>query len=269
MVLHRRPFLAALGAAALPHVAQAQDEPRRAARWADLRRAIFGDQLVEEAGDSIMIDASPRALDAAAVPIALSLSAELAPHVRSIHLIIDENPLPLAAVFRAGPAGDLRALSTRIRVDAYSYLRAVAETANGRLLQTARFIKASGGCSAPIGSDLQAARERMGRMRFNLPEGAPTPERAVPVQVAVNHPNTSGLQIDQLTRLSIPAEFVRQLAITYRGQEVMAVECDISIAENPSFGFILAGEPDGELRVVAEDNKERRFIGAQKLGAAG
>lgn len=269
MRLHRRPFLLGLGAAALPLAARAQEEPRRAERWADLRHALFGERAVEEAGEALTIEAPPRALDAAAVPISLTLAPALVPQVRAIHLVIDENPSPLAAVFRAGPAGDLRALSTRIRVNAYTYLHAVAETAEGRLLQAARFIKAAGGCSAPMGTDLEAARKRMGRMRFALPEGAPAPDRAVPVQVAVSHPNTSGLQIDQLTRLSIPAEFIQRLTVLYRGQEVMAVESDISIAENPSFGFTLTGEPGGELRVEAEDNKGRHFTGRWQVGTAG
>lgn len=279
--LSRRPVLlaplAALGGAAAlapSRAARAQEgsgqaPDRRVERWNDLKRAVFGDRATLPAGEAVTIAAPDRALDAATVPVSISLSAELAPEVRAIHFVIDENPSPLAAVFHAGPAGDLRALSTRVRIDAYTLLHAVAETADGRLLETARFIKASGGCSAPMAGDLQAARERMGRMRFALPQGAPAPDRAVPVQVAVSHPNTSGLQIDQLTRLSIPAEFVRSLRVAYRGAEVLRMEADISIAENPTLGFVLAGEPGGELTVEAVDNRDRRFHGAWTVGASG
>ena len=266
MMLPRRLILATALAGTS---ARAQDEPRRAERWADLRQALFGDRAMEGAGSSIVLDAPARALDAALVPVALSLDAELVPRVRAVHLVIDENPSPLAAVFRAGPAGDLRALSTRIRVDAYSFLRAVAETDDGRLIHQARFVKAAGGCSAPAGSDLRAARERMGRMRLTLPEGGPAPGRVVPVQVAVSHPNTSGLQIDQLTRLSIPAEFIRHVVVAYRGEVVLTVDCDISIAENPTFGFSLGGEAGGALRLSAEDSRNRRFDGTWPTTAAG
>ncbi len=280
MVAHlpRRPLLA--GALGLPLLTvsaagraqgiEPAEAPRRAERWRDLKGAIFGDRATELAGEALTLVAPSRALDAAAVPISLSLSPEAAPRVRAIHLVIDENPSPLAAVFRAGPAGDLRALSARVRVDAYTLVHAVAETEDGRLLETAQFVKAAGGCSAPVGTDLRAGRERMGRMRLALPEGPPTgPDRAVPVQVAVSHPNTSGLQIDQLSRLSIPAEFVRTLRVLYRGAEVLGIEADISIAENPTFGFALAGEAGGELRVEAEDNRERRFASAWTLGSSG
>lgn len=278
--LIRRPLLAgALAAGAGLHLARpgsgaAQgldpaDAPRRLERWSDLKQAIFGSRATEPAGDALTLVAPMRALDAAAVPISLSLAPDAVPLVTAIHLVIDENPLPLAAVFRSGPAGDLRALTARVRVDAYTLMHAVAETTDGRLLETAQFVRAAGGCSAPVGSDLQAARERMGRMRMALTEGPPAPGRAVPVQVAVSHPNTSGLQIDQLTRLSIPAEFVRLLRITYRDAEVLRVEADISIAENPTFGFVLSGEAGGELRVEAEDNRERRFSAAWRLAATG
>jgi sulfur-oxidizing protein SoxY len=273
----RRPLLA--GALGLPLLAPAAvraqgiepaEAPRRAERWRDLKEAIFDGRRTEPAGEALTLVAPPRALDAAAVPISLSLSAEAAPRVRAVHLVIDENPSPVAAVFRAGPAGDLRALSTRVRVDAYTHMHAVAEFEDGRLLETAQFVKAAGGCSAPVGTDLRAARERMGRMRLVLAEGPPAgPERPAPVQVAVSHPNTSGLQIDQLSRLSIPAEFIRSLRVLYRGAEVLRVECDISISENPTFGFTLAGEAGGELRVEAEDNRDRRFASAWTVGNTG
>ncbi len=270
--LTRRPVL--LGALALATPALAQrieppDGPRRMERWRDLRHALFGDRAIEPAGEAIELVAPDRALDAAAVPVSLSLAPALAPQVRAILVVVDENPSPLAATFRAGAADDLRALSMRLRVDAYTNLHAVAETADGRLLEAVRFVKAAGGCSAPVGTDLRAARARMGRMRIATPEGPPAPDRHIPVQVAVSHPNTSGLQMDQLTRLSIPAEFVRELRVAYRGAEVLSVEADISIAENPTFGFALSGEPGGELRVSAQDNRERRFEGNWMLGASG
>jgi sulfur-oxidizing protein SoxY len=276
--LSRRPVLlaaATLGIAGLPPAwgraqgIEAPDGPRRAERWRDLKAAIFGERGTQPAGDALELIAPARALDAAAVPVSLSLSPAMVEQVRAIWVVVDENPSPLAATFRAGPAGDLRALSLRLRVDAYTNLHVVAETMDGRLLEAVRFVKAAGGCSAPVGGDLQAARARMGRMRLTLPEGPPASDRAVPVQVAVSHPNTSGLQMDQLTRLSIPADFVRELRVAYRGAEVLAIDTDISIAENPTFGFALSGDPGGELRVEAADNHDRRFQRTWPLGPTG
>jgi sulfur-oxidizing protein SoxY len=142
--LARRPLL--LGALAIGGGARAQgiepeNAPRRAERWRDLKGAIFGDRATRPAGDGIELVAPARALDAAAVPVSLSLAPALVGQVRAIWIVVDENPAPLAAVFRAGPAGDLRALSLRLRVDAYTHLHAVAETRDGALLEAARFVK--------------------------------------------------------------------------------------------------------------------------------
>src|SRR5439155_8374905 len=108
-------------------------EAERAARWSDLRHAIFGDRAVEDAGDLIAIDAPARAEDAAIVPVAIRVAEKLGPEVRGLYLVIDDNPSPLAAHFVVGPLAHAREITTRLRVDDYTYLHAVAETADGRL----------------------------------------------------------------------------------------------------------------------------------------
>ena len=120
-----------------------------------------------------------------------------------------------------------------------------------------------------MAGDLARRGERMGRMRLTLPEGPPGPDRAVPVQVAVSHPNTSGLQIDQLTRLSIPAEFVRSLRVIYRGAEVLAVSATSPSPRTPPSASPWPGKPGGELRVEAKDNRDRRFASAWTVGNTG
>ena len=258
------PFFAAFAA----RRAAAQSSPteeQRAERWSELRRAILPDRATEPAGDRVRIEAPFRALDAALVPVSVEVAPELA--ARTVWLVIDENPSPLAATVRVGPAGDLRFLATRVRVENYTYLHAVVEAADGRLLETQRFVRAAGGCAAPLGSDLQAARARMGRTRFRRmePDG---PGGLTRLQVALSHPNTSGLQRDQLTLLPIAADFVRNFRVRYAGQEVLTMESDISIAENPTLEFLLAaGQPtDGELSLEAEDSAGRRHHGSWRLG---
>ncbi len=269
--LRRRPVLLGGAALILPRAGRAQgiepeNSPRRAERWRDLQEAIFGrGRRTEPAGDAITLQAPARAQDAAAVPVSIEI-ADRAPRLRAITLVVDENPSPLAARFVAGAAAPLRGISTRIRVDAYSFVHAVGETEEGKLLEAARFVKAAGGCAAPYSGNLEAARQRMGRMRMAMPEGPPGIGHAVPVEIAVSHPNNSGLQVDQLTHLSIPAEFLRDIRVSYAGAEVLRIESDISIAENPTFRFALEGEPGGELRVLAVDNRDRRFEGAWRLG---
>src|SRR5207244_10429907 len=100
----------------------------------------------------------------------------LAPDVVGLYLVIDDNPSPLAAHFLFGTLADKREIATRVRIDDYTYLHAVAETADGRLYSTARFVKAAGGCSAPAGKDQALALERLGKMKLTWPtEPHPVP----------------------------------------------------------------------------------------------
>src|ERR1700757_5368094 len=119
---------------ALPGAALAEPtEAERMARWADLGHAIFGDRVVEDAGDRVAIDAPARAEDAAIVPVAIRVAPALAPEIRGLYLVIDDNPSPLAAHFLFGPLADKREIGTRVRIDGYTYLHAGAETTDGRL----------------------------------------------------------------------------------------------------------------------------------------
>src|SRR6202035_667309 len=97
-------LLMVLGGAARAEPSEAE----RAARWSDLRHAIFGDRIVQDAGDLIAIDAPARAEDAAIVPVSIRVAEVLAPEIRGLYLVIDNNPSPLAAHFLLGPIADAR-----------------------------------------------------------------------------------------------------------------------------------------------------------------
>ncbi|MBD0273294.1 MAG: quinoprotein dehydrogenase-associated SoxYZ-like carrier [Acetobacteraceae bacterium] len=274
----RRPvLLGAASLAALPAMRRADavdpaSSPRRLERWEDLQAALFDGRVVERtAAGALGLAAPRRPADAAAVPVAVALSPDLAARLRALWIVVDDNPAPLAVRAEPGPAsGGLRAFSTVLRVDAPTLVHAVAETEDGGLLEAASFVEASRGFSAPLNTDFhQAARDGLGRMRLALPEGPPSPERAVPVRLSVNHPNTTGLQIDRRRRMPLPASFLTLLAVRYRGAEVLRVEAETSVAEDPAFGFTLFGEAGGELLAEAEDSDGRRFRGAWTLGAAG
>ena len=129
--------------------AQAADEPDS---WPELVHLFFNDAQIQEDQGLVSFEAPVRAEDAAIVP--MSFSAKLPEgdtrRVVKLTLVIDENPVPLAAAFTLGEkAGDTR-ISTRVRVNSYTNARVVAELSDGSLHMATRYIKASGGCSAPI-----------------------------------------------------------------------------------------------------------------------
>lgn len=245
--------------------------PRRVERWDDLRAALFDGRATERAGAEVLdLAVRRRAVDPAAVPVSVSLAPDLASRLRALWLVVDDNPAPLAAHAEPGPAaGGLVAFSTVVRVDANTLVHAVAETTDGALLEAAAFVEGSRGFSAPLNTDFYEARDGMGRMRLSLPEGPPAPGRTVPATLSVNHPNTTGMQIDQRSRQPLPVSFLATLAVRYRGADVLRIEAETSVAENPSFGFTITGEAGGELSVEAEDSDGRRFANSWTLGAAG
>jgi sulfur-oxidizing protein SoxY len=263
VTMPRKTFLLAmvlLAAAAMPLASRAEvDEATRAARWEELRTAIFGDRAVENGDGLISLEAPSRAEDAAIVPIRIALAEELRPQLRELYLVIDDNPSPLAGRFSFGPAAEPSAISTRVRVDDYTYLRAVAETKDGKLYGVARYIRASGGCSAPAGKDQALAMERLGRMKMML-QGRAELGKPVQAQLLVSHPQNSGMQMDQVSRHFVPANFVRSIQVSYNGQTVLTVESDISISEDPSLTFsFIPDAPSGEIRSVVDDSNNRHF----------
>lgn len=236
--------------------ADAQDDQDRAARWKQLQESIFPHKTVLDSGGLITVDAPPRALDAALVPVELHISG--AKPVKSVYLIIDDNPAPLAAHFVFGPKSDPRDLKLRVRVNAYTNIHAIAETQDGELHAASKFVKAAGGCSAPAGPDDAAALADLGRMKLRL-LGDFNAGKPMQAQLMIRHPNFNGMQMNQLTRFYTPARFIRTIDATYDGAQVFHLDADISLSTDPviTFGFVPHGK--GQMKVVAQDSNNTVF----------
>jgi sulfur-oxidizing protein SoxY len=212
--------------------------------WPELAAQIFPDRTLEDGAKLLTIDAPYRAEDAAVVPVTLhtTLPAGDPRQVRKITLVIDANPSPVAAVFTLAPKAGIDSISTRVRVDDYTNVHAVAELSDGKLYVATRYVKAAGGCSAPALKQTADAIP-VGTLRFReLPAPDPAQREA---QVMVRHPNYSGMQMNQLTRLYIPADFVEKLVVWQGDQLLLTVEGGISISENPAFR-VEGGDSDGK-----------------------
>ena len=258
--------------------AQAADGPPDPAldpSWQQTRAALFGDRPIADGGDRLVLDAPPRAADAAVVPISIRSAPDADPkhELRRAWLIIDQNPGPVAATFHFEPGSGVVDMETRVRVEAYTWMRAVVELADGSLLMSTRFVKASGGCSAPAGKDPAQAAANLGRMRLRVLAGDGA-AGLTGAQLMISHPNESGMAMDQLTRLYPRAHYVRTVEVSYRGRPLLSAEVNFSISENPNFRFHFR-TPDGELRegggeLKAEvvDTDDLRFETRVQLGAS-
>jgi sulfur-oxidizing protein SoxY len=262
-IMRLRPVLLGLGilvalTVAAPCFAET-DDATRAARWADLRAQIFGERAMEDGTSMLTIEAPDRAEDAALVPVTIRVADPLRRTIDQLYFVIDDNPSPLAGRFAFGPAANPSEIAIRVRVDDYTYLHAVAETRDGRLYFVARFIKAAGGCSAPAGKDQVLAMQRLGQMKMTL-KGPGRIVVPLEAHLLVSHPNSSGMQMDQVTRNYVPADFVRTIRLRYGGKPLLTLESDISISEDPSLTFaFVPSAPSGEIEAAVEDSSNRHF----------
>lgn len=216
-------------------------------------------ELIEN--DSIFtLDTPYRAEDAALTPVSIKARIPQTEqrYIKTIWLIVDKNPEPLVGVFQLTPQMGQANLAMRVRIDAYTNIRAVAALNTGEHYMVANFVKAQGGCSAPLGSDLKEAMDRLGQMKFRT-VGAEKPDATLVGQFIVSHPNITGMQLDQKTRLILPEHYVKKVTLTYNDRLIMQAETGISVSEDPSFRFFFKPESGGKLKAAVEDSKGMHF----------
>jgi sulfur-oxidizing protein SoxY len=238
--------------------------------WPELARDIFNGRTLEDGASLIGIEMPYRAEDAAIVPVTLrtTLPPGDARTVKAITLVIDQNPAPVAATFQIGAGVTM--ISTRVRVDSYTNVHAVAELSNGQLYASAVFVKASGGCSAPAAKNADEASVNLGQMRFRqfarFADGPVSGAREA--QIMIRHPNNSGLQRDQVTLLYVPAFFVRELRVWQGDELVLAMDGGISISEDPNIRFNYLPNGATRFRAEAVDTDGHVFKGEWPVAAA-
>lgn len=241
-----------------PAFAAVEDDP-----WPELREMLFEDREILPGAGVISLEAPYRAYEAAIVPITMvaEMPQTAARHIKSITLVVDKNPVPVAAVFGLTPKLGSATIATRIRVNAYTNVRVIAETNDGQLYMDSKFVKASGGCSAPASKDQDQSMARLGKIKLRQSKAVHLnqPNEA---QLLISHPNYSGLQMDQVTRHYIPAHFVQDVRISYGDEVIMTVEGAISLSEDPTFRFTYVPEGPGSLSVEVKDTEDAVFTGS-------
>jgi sulfur-oxidizing protein SoxY len=261
-----------LGAGVAPAATAEANDP-----WPGLVQDIFNNRPMNDGADVIGIEMPYRAEDAAIVPV--TLRTKLPPgdsrRVVRITLVIDQNPAPMAAKFELGPDANVTEISTRVRVNNYTDVHAVAELSDGKLYVSKTYVKASGGCSAPAAKNADEAKSRLGQMRyrqFARPgqglDQAPA-SGAREAQIMIGHPSHSGLQMDQVTQLYIPAFFVNQLQLWQDDSPVLSMEGGISISEDPNIRFTYVSNGATRFRAEARDTEGHVFQKEWKVEDSG
>ncbi|MGA8770075.1 MAG: quinoprotein dehydrogenase-associated SoxYZ-like carrier, partial [Rhodomicrobium sp.] len=180
--------------------------------------------------------------------------------VKRLTLVIDENPAPLAGIFEIGPSSGVTAISTRVRVNSYTYVHAAAELSDGKTYVVKNYVKASGGCSAPASKDADEVAANTGALKFKQFSASDgTPDKTREAQIMIRHPNYSGMQMDQVTRYYIPANFVEELKVWQGDSLVFTMNGAISISEDPNIRFTYTPNGADHFHAEARDTKGRMF----------
>jgi sulfur-oxidizing protein SoxY len=139
-------------------------------------------------------------------------------------------------------------------------VHAVAELNDGKLYVVKTYVKASGGCSAPA---IKADKTNIGEMRFRqFARSTEEADNTRTAQIMIRHPNNSGLQMDQITRLYIPSFFVHSLKVWQDNELLLAMEGSISISEDPNVRFTYVPDNSSSLRAEAIDTADHMFTGS-------
>lgn len=242
----------------LPSAAHGDGSPE----WERLRARLFGDRRPEAGSGLIRLQAPLRAAYGASVPVTLRtpLRQHDEPWVRRLWLMVDKNPSPLAATLTLTRALGQADFETRLRVDEYGHVRVVAELSDGSLHTDSRYVKTSGGCSAPPNRE---SPETIGRTTLRLT--APwQPGGLNAAEVTVMHPNDTGFELNQQTVMYIPPWFVRRIRVLQDGRPLFDSEQDFSCSENPGWRFHFH-DSGGALQAEVEDTQDQRHAGRLAL----
>lgn len=253
--------------AELPDIKAAETISEQNEKWDNLLKEFYFPEITLIESDELFDFTVPyRAEDGALVPIKITAKQpQTKEHfIKSIWLIIDKNPKPLAGAFQFSPLNGKADLAMRIRVDAYSPVRVIAATNDDKYYMVSHFVKSSGGCSAPASTDAATALARLGKIRLKTPI-IKSLELPVQTRLAISHPNTSGLQKDQVTTLFIPPHYISKINVKFEGEPIFSAETDISISENPNFKFYFVPTKSGVLTTEVIDTKGNKFTQTRKL----
>ncbi|MEM0923994.1 MAG: quinoprotein dehydrogenase-associated SoxYZ-like carrier, partial [Pseudomonadota bacterium] len=220
--------------------------------WPELKAEIYGDAELRAAGERITLDAPRRSVNDAEVPISVSARLLDGEGIRSVTLIIDENPMPVSAVWTFDQPRQSVTLGANLRFDGPSPLRAVIETTGGARYITERFVKTSGlaTCSAPPVGDPKAALATIGQMQLF---DKTAPNAAIPnrlhARLEMKHPQHTGMQRDQITLHYILARYVDEVEVFAGEQRLFTLTGSISLSEDPEIGFDFPNTGTETLRV--------------------
>ena len=221
-----------------------------------LKPRYFPDITLIEGRSIVDLKTPYRSEDAAFTPVSIVSSIPQSPerYIDKMYLFVERNPQPLVGIFDLTTEVGQADLAMRIRVDQYTNVILVAILNDGEHHFTKKYVKASGGCSAPLTADFKTAMERIGKMKFRVVDSDTRNDLFIG-QFLLSHPNITGLQKDQKTRLIRPEHYVKKVVLYQGGKRLMTADMGFSVSADPSFRFFFTKLGDKNITAEVSDSK--------------
>jgi sulfur-oxidizing protein SoxY len=223
----------------------------------NIKPAFFSgkDIIPDNAHELIKLNAPFKAEDPSIVPISIKINTNNNINIKNLYIFIDKNPSPLVGILEFPVSNSKTDVAMRVRVNDFSYIRAVAESTDGDLYMTKSFVKAAGGCSAPAGT---GPVEFIGKMKTRLMGKLKLSEPNL-LQLKIRHPNYSGLEMPLPGQKKPEPYYINNLKVRMNDELVLNAVLTFSISTNPSFRFYITPEKEGLLDIEATDTKNNVF----------
>jgi sulfur-oxidizing protein SoxY len=240
--------------------------------WDGIKAEVYGSRALLDGASVIKLSAPYRPDNVMAVPLAADVHMPKGQSIKSVSFIVDENPSPVAAVFQLGGAREQAALTTYIRLNQQSDVRVVVETASGELYTVEQLVKFAGGqasCSAPPQGSPEEIAANMGKMDLALQGPRAISSHAVQrAELELNHPNHTGMVLDQITLFYVPLLMVEHVEVKQGDDVVLTMTGSITLKQNPKFAFDYVTNGATEMTVTARDTSGAVFARTFPIGPA-
>lgn len=223
--------------------------------WDSIRQELYGEQFLLDGTGIIAIDAPYRTPEDARANLAAHIVAPRDTEISEVTIVLDENPMPVSAVFRFEKPLPRFFFDVTMRVNGPTPMHVVARTSDGRLFVSETFVKTTGqgACAAPPGTDPELALKTLGEMQIELAGRVTvgTGDALDPLnpgswlnelQLDLDHPQHSGMQMDQITLLFTPMRYIENLNIDLDGAGYVEMTGSISLSENPTVSLSVPSE---------------------------
>lgn len=229
--------------------------------WESLKPDVYGDRAIVDGTGVIAMSAPMRPKDQSNVPISADVELPSGRTIARVTFIVDENPSPVAADFTLGEGRSHISLGAKFRLNQATDVRVVVEASDGTLYMVSQHVKFAGGqaaCAAPPNGDPDEIIARMGQMTFahdaGASGGAAVSSMFRKAEVAVSHPNHTGMVLDQISLLYIPLRIVTDVEVSQGDERVFAMRGSMTLSQDPAISFDYRPNGAHDMRVSVRDS---------------